>query len=106
VTSRAWPKQRFSSRELLTLDSVSRFARAAGDENPLHHAADCAARTRFRGSIASGPHTSALLMGLAVGVRHDARLRGSVVELRGRLRNGAGETAAGAKGRVLLLDRT
>jgi hypothetical protein len=38
-------------------------------------------------------------------VRPAPRLGGDVVELRGRLRNAAGETAVGAKGRVLVTER-
>ncbi len=44
---------------------VSAFAYAAGDTNPLHHDAEAAARTRFGKPIASGTHTTALLLGLA-----------------------------------------
>ena len=42
---------------------------------------------------------------LVVAVRPNARLGGDVVELRGRLRNAAGETAVGAKGRVLVREQ-
>jgi len=35
-----------------------------------------------------------------VSVKENARLKGDVVELRGRVRNASGETAIGAKGRV------
>ena len=42
---------------------------------------------------------------LVVAVRAAPRLGGDVVELRGRLRNAAGETAVGAKGRVLVTAR-
>jgi acyl dehydratase len=42
---------------------------------------------------------------LVVAVRPAPKLGGDVVELRGRLRNAAGETAVGAKGRVLVTDR-
>ncbi|MFS2162201.1 MaoC family dehydratase [Variovorax sp. Varisp62] len=45
-------------------EQVRTFARAAGDENPLHHDADFARGTRFGGLIASGAHTTSLLMGL------------------------------------------
>ncbi|MFS2204106.1 MaoC family dehydratase [Variovorax sp. Varisp36] len=45
-------------------EQVRTFARAAGDENPLHHDADFARNTRFGGLIASGAHTTSLLMGL------------------------------------------
>jgi 3-hydroxybutyryl-CoA dehydratase len=42
---------------------------------------------------------------LVVSVREAPRLNGDLVELRGRVRNQAGETAVGAKGRVLVTDR-
>jgi len=42
---------------------------------------------------------------LVVAVRPAPRLGGAIVELRGRLRNAAGETAVGAKGRVLVTER-
>jgi 3-hydroxybutyryl-CoA dehydratase len=45
-------------------EQVRTFARVAGDENPLHHDAEFARRTRFGGLIASGAHTTSLLMGL------------------------------------------
>jgi acyl dehydratase len=45
-------------------EQVRAFARIAGDENPLHHDADFARSTRFGGLIASGAHTTSLLMGL------------------------------------------
>jgi len=38
-------------------------------------------------------------------VTPNVRLGGDVVELRGRIRNQAGETALGAKGRVLVTNR-
>jgi len=43
---------------------------------------------------------------LVVGVRPSTKLGGELVELRGRLLNGAGETAVGARGKVLLLDES
>jgi acyl dehydratase len=42
---------------------------------------------------------------LVIAVRPAPRLGGEIVELRGRLRNAAGETAVGAKGRVLVTAR-
>lgn len=45
-------------------EQVRTFARIAGDENPLHHDAEFARSTRFGGLIASGAHTTSLLMGL------------------------------------------
>jgi 3-hydroxybutyryl-CoA dehydratase len=42
---------------------------------------------------------------LVVAVIENARLGGDVVELRGRVRNAKGETAVGAKGRVLVAEQ-
>jgi acyl dehydratase len=42
---------------------------------------------------------------LVVSVNRHARLHGDIVELRGRIQNAAGETAVGAKGRVLVSER-
>src|SRR5262245_47700234 len=137
---RAHPHERFSSTVALTPTSASKFARAAGDDNPVHHDAAYAAQTRYGRPIASGTQTTAHLMALTathfsksaamvglefwfrfrravyadetislewlvVAVKPNARLGGDVVELRGRIRNAAGETAVGAKGRVLLTER-
>ena len=61
---RAYPRERFSSQVTLDLPSVSRYAAAAGDDNPVHHDAAFAASTRYGRMIASGSHTIALLLGL------------------------------------------
>jgi 3-hydroxybutyryl-CoA dehydratase len=42
---------------------------------------------------------------LVVKVTPNPKLKGDVVELRGRIRNQSGETALGAKGRILVTDR-
>ena len=42
---------------------------------------------------------------LVVKVTPNAKLKGDVVELRGRIRGENGETALGAKGRVLVTER-
>jgi acyl dehydratase len=42
---------------------------------------------------------------LVVSVKHNARLNGAVVDLRGRVRKENGETAVGAKGRVLVTEK-
>jgi len=137
---RAWPRERFSSEVTLTPETVADFAHAAGDTNPVHHDPDFAAATRYRRLIASGTHTSALLMGLTashfsqrgamvgmefwlrfrrpiwadetirlewlvIKVTPNARLKGEIVELRGRIKGEDGQTALGAKGRVLVTDR-
>lgn len=134
---RTTPHERFAATIRLTPSTVSAFAEAAGDPNPLHHDPELAARSRYRRPIASGTQTTAHLMALTashfsargamvglefwfrfrrpvyadetirlewlvVSVKENRRLGGDVVELRGRVRNEAGETAVGAKGRVLV----
>src|SRR5579871_1873182 len=136
---KTFPHERFSSTIALTPATVSDFARAAGDRNPLHHDAAHAASTRYGRLLASGPQTTAHLMALTashfsqrgamvglefwfrfrrpvfadetiklewlvVSVKRNARLGGDVIDLRGRIRNEAGETAVGAKGRVLVTE--
>jgi acyl dehydratase len=108
-----------------------------GDDNPVHHDPIFAARTRYGRLIASGTHTTALLLALTashfskygtmvglefwqrfrrpvfadetitlewlvVRVTPKAKLRGEIVELRGRIKGEDGQTAVGAKGRVLV----
>ena len=137
---RAYPRERFSSAVTLTPAMVKDFANAAGDDNPIHHDAEFAARSRFGRPTASGPHTTALLLALTashfskkgamlglefwvrfrrpiyaeetislewlvVKVTPNEKLRGEIVELRGRIRGQDGKTAVGAKGRVLVTDR-
>ncbi|CAN7710166.1 MaoC family dehydratase [Variovorax paradoxus] len=58
------PGYRFSRTHTFDEEQVRAFALAAGDENPLHHDAAFARGTRFGGMIASGTHTTSLLMGL------------------------------------------
>ncbi len=48
----------------LSRADIAAFAQISGDANPLHSDAAIAARARFGEIIASGQHTSALLMGL------------------------------------------
>lgn len=85
---RAYPKERFSSEVTLTPAMVGAYARAAGDDNPVHHDPEFAAATRYRRLIASGTHTTALLLGLTashfsksgamVGLEFWVRFRGPV----------------------------
>jgi 3-hydroxybutyryl-CoA dehydratase len=56
--------ERFSSEVILTPSEVAAYARAAGDTNPVHHDPEFARSTRFGRPIASGTHTTALLLGL------------------------------------------
>ena len=136
---RAVPRERFSSEVTLTPAMVGAYARAAGDDNPVHHDPRFAASTRYGRVIASGTHTTALLLGLTashfakkgamvglefwvrfrrpiyadetirlewlvVKVTPNEKLHGDVVELRGRIKGADGQTAVGAKGRVLVAD--
>ena len=137
---RAFPRERFASDVALTPSTVAAFARAAGDDNPIHHDPELAAHTRFGRPTASGPHTTALLLALTashfgkkgamlglefwvrfrrpiyadetirlewlvIKVTPNAKLRGEIVELRGRIKGQDGHTAVGAKGRVLVTER-
>jgi 3-hydroxybutyryl-CoA dehydratase len=132
-------RERFSSEVTLTPALVGAFARAAGDDNPVHHDPEFAASTRYGRPIASGTHTTALLLGLTashfskrapmvglefwvrfrrpvyadetirlewlvVRVTRNDKLNGNIVDLRGRIRGQDGQTALGAKGRVLIYD--
>jgi len=56
--------ERFASEVTLTPTTVADYARAAGDTNPVHHDTEFARSTRFGRLIASGTHTTALLLGL------------------------------------------
>jgi 3-hydroxybutyryl-CoA dehydratase len=137
---RAHPRERFSSELTLTPAMVSAYAQAAGDTNPIHHDPEFASSTRYGRIIASGTHTTALLLGLTasyfskmgamvglefwvrfrrpiyadetirlewlvIRVTPNEKLNGDIVELRGRIRAQDGQTAVGAKGRVLVTDR-
>jgi 3-hydroxybutyryl-CoA dehydratase len=137
---RAHPRERFSSQVTLTPAMVAAYAQAAGDDNPVHHDPEFAASTRYGRLIASGTHTTALLLGLTashfsktgamvglefwvrfrrpvyadeticlewlvVKVTPNDKLKGEIVELRGRIKAQDGQTALGAKGRVLVTDR-
>ena len=125
---------------VLSTETVAKFALAAGDTNPIHHDPAFAQSTRYGRLIASGTHTTALILGLTAShfSRHGAmvglefsvkfykpvyadetiqlewlvikvtasqKLRGDIVELRGRIRNQQKQTALGATGRVLVTDR-
>jgi len=58
------PGDRFSTEVTLTPDVVAHHASAVGDTHPLHHDESFAAATRYGRTIASGTHTTALLLGL------------------------------------------
>ena len=137
---KAYPHERLSSEVQLTPAMVATYADAAGDTNPVHHDPAFAATTRYGRLIASGTHTTALLLGLTaahfsrhgamvglefwvrfrrpiyaeetirlewliIKVTSNTKLRGDIVELRGRIIGQAGQTALGAKGRVLVTEQ-
>jgi acyl dehydratase len=58
------PHDRFSAAYTLTPELVSSQAYAVGDDNPVHHDPDFASTTRYGRPIASGTHTTALLLAL------------------------------------------
>jgi len=137
---RAHPRERFSSEVTLSPAMVAEYAKAAGDNNPIHHDPEFAATTRYGRPTASGTHTTALILGLTashfskkgamvglefwvrfrrpiyadetillewlvVKVTPNEKLKGEIVELRGRIKGQDGRTALGAKGRVLVTDQ-
>jgi acyl dehydratase len=61
-----WPAigDRFEKTFFFSAEEISQFATLLGDTNPLHHDAEYANASRFRGLIACGPHTSALFIAL------------------------------------------
>ena len=56
--------EKFERRVLFDAASIREFAALAGDENPLHHDDAAAAEGPAGRLIVSGPHISALMMGL------------------------------------------
>jgi 3-hydroxybutyryl-CoA dehydratase len=60
----ATPHERFHSTVTLTPQAVSAYAQGVGDTNPLHHDRQFAAASRYGRPIASGTHTTALLLAL------------------------------------------
>jgi acyl dehydratase len=137
---RAFVGERFSSQVTLTPESVAAFSTAAGDVNPIHFDAAFAATTRYGKVIASGTHTSALLLGLTathfskrgsvvgleftvtfrravfadetvriewnvIKVTPNAKLKGEIVDMLGRLVCTDGVAAVEAKGRVLVTEQ-
>jgi len=72
------PHERFSHKITLTPPAVRQYALAAGDTNPVHHDPEFAAASRYGRLIASGTHTTALLLGLTASY---FSTRGSMVGL-------------------------
>ena len=137
---KVYPHERFAKEITLTPTAVREYALSVGDTNPVHHDAQFAAASRYGRLIASGTHTTALLLGLTasyfsakgsmvglefwvrfvrpvsadetirlewlvVKVTPNEKLGGDIVELRGRIKGEGGDTAVGAKGRVLFMER-
>ncbi len=137
---RAYPRERFSCEINLSPSMVTEFSIAAGDDNPIHHDQEFAATTRFDRVIASGPHTTALLLALTashfskkgamlglefwvrfrrpiyadeticlewmvIKVTPNEKLKGDIVDLRGRIKGQDSCTSLGAKGKVLVCDQ-
>ncbi len=62
--NRATVGEIFTNTVRLSADDIRAFSASVADFNPLHHDEAIAARSRFGGLIASGTHTSSLLMAL------------------------------------------
>ncbi|HTP96299.1 MAG TPA: MaoC family dehydratase [Burkholderiales bacterium] len=62
---------RFTADIALNKDEIGEFARLCGDTNPYHHDENFAAKSRFHGIIASGPHLTSLWMAMVA--RHFSR---------------------------------
>ncbi|MCG8414025.1 MAG: MaoC family dehydratase [Pseudomonadales bacterium] len=58
------PHDRFSKSYQLNPELVAQQALVVGDTNPVHHDVEFAKNTRFNRPIASGTHTTALLLAL------------------------------------------
>src|SRR5262249_57753778 len=58
------PHDRFAVEVHLTPGMVSAYAHNIGDLNPVHHDSHYAATTRYQRPIASGAHTTGLLIDL------------------------------------------
>lgn len=70
--------ERFERTFVFDAEGISAFASMAGDMNPLHHDPVAAAASRFNGMIASGTHTTSIMLGALATLVSD---RGSAVGL-------------------------
>src|SRR5215467_8431072 len=61
---RVQARERFSSEVTLTPAMVAEQAHAVGDTNPIHYDPEFATSSRYGRLIASGTHTTALLLAL------------------------------------------
>ena len=64
MTACAMVGESFSQRVTFDAKSVRDFAALTGDFNPLHHDQGAAERSPFGSLIVSGPHVTALMMGM------------------------------------------
>jgi acyl dehydratase len=64
MTTSAAVGESFTQRVTFDAKSIRGFAALTGDFNPLHHDEAAAARSMFGSLIVSGPHVSALMMGM------------------------------------------
>ena len=64
MTACATVGESFSRRVTFDAKSIRDFATLTGDFNPLHHDEATAVRSPFGSLIVSGPHVSALMMGM------------------------------------------
>ena len=87
------PHERFSAVLALAPGATGAFARVVGDSPPA------ASRRRFCRNHALWPGAS---QRLANDCASDGADRGEIIDLRGRIHKQNGETAVGAKGRVLV----
>src|SRR3569833_3254761 len=55
--------ERFERTFVFDADGITAFASMAGDMNPLHHDPAAAAASRFNDKIASGTHTTSIMLG-------------------------------------------
>lgn len=60
----AFKGERFFKIMSFSQEQIAEFASLCGDMNPLHHNPEIAEKSRFKGIIASGPHTTALFAGM------------------------------------------
>jgi acyl dehydratase len=65
MVQRALVGERLVRRLCVAAADASQFARLSGDQNPIHHDAEHARRTRFGGVVLSGPQLASLLMGMS-----------------------------------------
>ena len=96
---RAYPRERFSSEVTLSPRMVSEFASHFSKKGAM---LGLEFWVRFRRPIFADE--TIVLEWMVVRVTPNAKLRGEIVELRGRIKGQDGKTSLGAKGRILVTD--